>query len=67
LLKQIRKVENGERPLLDLTGEEALTVTDPGTVDGVAPAGADLEAYWRGVDARRRDAAPWPAPANAAE
>lgn len=59
LLKQIRKVEQGERPLLDLTEEEAASVMDPGTVDGVAPAGADPEAYWRAVDARRRDAAPW--------
>jgi hypothetical protein len=61
LLKQIRKVEQGERPLLDLTAEEAAGIADPGTVDGVAPEGADVEAYWRGVDARRRAAAPWAA------
>ncbi|MCW2380481.1 MULTISPECIES: aromatic ring-hydroxylating dioxygenase subunit alpha [unclassified Sphingobium] len=68
LIREIGKLQKGERPLLDLTAEEAQQVRDPGTVDGVAPAGADLEAYWREVDRRRRDAAPWasqPAPVSA--
>ncbi|MCW2363791.1 MULTISPECIES: aromatic ring-hydroxylating dioxygenase subunit alpha [Sphingobium] len=68
LIREIGKLQKGERPLLDLTAEEAQQVRDPGTVDGVAPAGADLEAYWREVDRRRRDAAPWasqPTPVSA--
>jgi len=59
LIREIGKLQKGERPMLDLTAEEAALIRDPGTVDGVAPAGADLEAYWREVDRRRRDAAPW--------
>jgi len=59
LLKQISKVEAGERPLLHLTPDEAQAITGPATIDGVTGPGEDVVSYWQRADARRRTAASW--------
>lgn len=69
LMKAIEQVETGggERPLMVLDEAAAKTIRGPITVDGIAPA-ASWQAYWRDVDARKRQQAPWRAPdAQAAE
>lgn len=58
LLTEIKKAEEGKPVFLELDAETASRVTGPATVDGIGPTG-DWEAYWRSVDARRRDNAPW--------
>jgi nitrite reductase/ring-hydroxylating ferredoxin subunit len=58
LLTAIGQAEQGDRPLMVLTDDEAARVRGPGTVDGIAPAGA-WEDYWRHVDASRRAGASW--------
>jgi phthalate 4,5-dioxygenase len=58
LVDQIRKAEAGERTLLQLSPSESAAVTGPSTMDGVGPAD-DWQNYWRRVDLRRRDQAPW--------
>jgi hypothetical protein len=58
LLGAIRQAMRGERTLMDLDAEAAPLVTGPATMDGIGPA-ADWERYWREVDSRRRDNAPW--------
>lgn len=65
LMDEIRKAGTSERTLLQLTPDEAASVTGPGTMDGVGPQG-QWQTYWREVDGRRRDNAPWRrAPAKA--
>jgi len=59
LMTEIRKVAAGERPLLDLDADAAQTITGPATIDGVAAVDEDTVAYWRRLDARRREKAPW--------
>ncbi|MDE1145788.1 MAG: aromatic ring-hydroxylating dioxygenase subunit alpha [Azospirillaceae bacterium] len=61
LMNQIRRVEQGEAPLLAVDGAAAASITGPATVDGVAKAGEDIQAYWQRTDARRRAQAPWTA------
>jgi hypothetical protein len=58
-MTEIRKVAAGERPLLDLDADAARTITGPATIDGVAAVDEDTIAYWRRLDARRREKAPW--------
>lgn len=62
LLDQLRKVDRGERTLLQLAASEASSVTGPGTMDGIGPDG-EWQSYWKQVDSRRRDSAPWRRPA----
>jgi phenylpropionate dioxygenase-like ring-hydroxylating dioxygenase large terminal subunit len=65
LLRQaIDAVGKGERPPMVLDDAQARAMHGPATVDGIGPTGdADaVRAYWRAADARRREAAPWPAP-----
>jgi phthalate 4,5-dioxygenase len=59
LMTEIRKVAAGGRPLLDLDADAAQTITGPATIDGVAAVEEDTVAYWRRLDARRREKAPW--------
>mgnify|MGYP001210671345 CR=1 FL=1 len=62
LMKAIDQVEKGEeRPLMVLSEAEARRIRGPITVDGIA-ATTDWQAYWRDVDARKRQNAPWKAP-----
>jgi nitrite reductase/ring-hydroxylating ferredoxin subunit len=61
LLAAIRQVGRGERALMELDAEAARLITGPSTMDGIGPTD-DWERYWRAVDARRRDGAPWAAP-----
>jgi phthalate 4,5-dioxygenase oxygenase subunit len=58
LLSAIRQVTRGERPLLDLDASAAARITGPSTMDGIGPT-EGWDRYWRDVDARRRDGAPW--------
>jgi nitrite reductase/ring-hydroxylating ferredoxin subunit len=58
LMNEIKKAGRGERTLLQLTAQEAVNVTGPGTMDGIGPA-AEWESYWRSMDTRRRTSAPW--------
>lgn len=62
LMKAIDQAEKGdERPLMVLNEAEARAIQGPITVDGIAPT-AGWQAYWREVDARKRQNAPWKAP-----
>ncbi len=58
LIAEIKKAESGQPVFLELDEAAAATVTGPATVDGIGPAGA-WEDYWRSVDERRRNNAPW--------
>lgn len=58
LLKAIDTVEQGEKPPMAPTTEEARRLTGPATVDAIAPADG-WDVHWRAVDARRREGAPW--------
>lgn len=61
LISEIKKAESGGPVFLELNEAEAAGVTGPATVDGIGPAAA-WDDYWRSVDTRRRDNAPWLAP-----
>jgi len=69
LLRAIEQVERGETPPMVLDEAGAARVRGPATVDGVGPTGdaAAVRAYWQAADARKRAAAPWPAPAVGVE
>jgi phenylpropionate dioxygenase-like ring-hydroxylating dioxygenase large terminal subunit len=58
LLSAIRQVTRGERPILDLDASAAARITGPSTMDGIGPS-QGWDRYWRDVDARRREGAPW--------
>ena len=58
LLAAIRQVTRGERALMELDAEAAPQITGPATMDGIGPTGG-WERYWREVDGRRRNGAPW--------
>ena len=61
LLKAIEQVESGaEKPLMVLDADAAQLIRGPITVDGIAPVDG-WQAYWREVDKRKRENAPWPA------
>lgn len=63
LMKAIDQAEAGnESPLMVLDAAQARTIRGPVTIDGIAPT-ATWQAYWREADARKRQAAPWQAPA----
>jgi hypothetical protein len=64
LLQAMKQVTAGERVLMELDAQEAARITGPSTVDGIGPAG-EWQRYWRSLDARRRDGAPWSTPACA--
>lgn len=58
LVDAIDKVLRGETPLMVLNATQAAHIHGPATMDGVGPA-SGTESYWKDVDARRRNAAPW--------
>lgn len=58
LVNAIDKVLRGETPLMVLNATQAAHIHGPATMDGVGPA-SGTESYWKDVDARRRNAAPW--------
>jgi phenylpropionate dioxygenase-like ring-hydroxylating dioxygenase large terminal subunit len=63
LMKAIDQAETGNgTPLMVLDTAGAKRIRGPVTVDGVAPT-ESWQAYWRETDARKRQAAPWQAPA----
>ncbi|WP_376098004.1 Rieske 2Fe-2S domain-containing protein [Roseomonas sp. CCTCC AB2023176] len=64
LLRAMEALEEGRAPLM--ATPEAAGLTGPATIDGMAPA-ERWQAHWRDAVARRRHAAPWGAPALAAE
>ncbi len=63
LLTAMDALERGEVPKAVFDVQHAASVTGPATMDGVCreTGDADIEAYWRRVDARRRERAPWAA------
>ncbi len=58
LVRGIRAVAAGERPLLALPPAEAAAITGPGTIDAIGPV-VGWEAHWQEQDRLRRAAAPW--------
>lgn len=58
LARELERVEQGERPLMCLTPDEAPALKGPVSYDGVDRSG-DVERYWREGDAKRRADAPW--------
>jgi len=58
LMDEIRKAQRGERVLMELDPQQAREVTGPATVDGIGPSDS-WDSYWREVDRRKRQAAPW--------
>ncbi len=58
LVRGIRAVAAGERPLLALPLAEAARIIGPGTIDAIGPV-VGWEAHWQEQDRRRRAAAPW--------
>ncbi len=67
LRAEIEKVQAGQKPLMAISATEAEKLRGPVAVDGLA---RDTEStkFWKGLDAERRAAAPWPSrPPLAAE
>ena len=61
LLEAMAALERGETPKAVFDGDTATAITGPATMDGVCPATDDaaIDAFWRRVDARRRQRAGW--------
>lgn len=68
LKEQIRRVGEGETPIMVFDKRTAKSVQGPATMDGIGPT-RGWELYWMEVDVRRRRNAPWdvPVPADIAE
>lgn len=60
LVRAIRDVAEGRRPLLALTPEQAAQMRGPASIDAIGPVEGWQE-FWQEQDRRRRDAAPWDA------
>lgn len=58
LMNAIDRAQRGETPLMVLNTSQATQIQGPATMDGVGPTNG-TENYWKDVDARRRNAAPW--------
>ena len=58
LVRGIRAVAAGEKPLLVLPSERAARITGPGSIDAIGPV-QGWEAFWKEQDRRRRVSAPW--------
>ncbi|ARW18193.1 aromatic ring-hydroxylating dioxygenase subunit alpha [Komagataeibacter europaeus] len=58
LVRAIEQAANGQTPMMVLDPEQATHIRGPATMDGVGPT-SGWEAYWRAVDLRRRNGAPW--------
>ncbi|WP_254366974.1 aromatic ring-hydroxylating dioxygenase subunit alpha, partial [Paraburkholderia sp. NMBU_R16] len=61
LVDAIEKTRAGEKTLMMIDEQEAAHLTGPASIDGIGPADG-WDDYWKASDAKRRDAAPWPAP-----
>ena len=65
LLRAIRDVEEGRKPLLALPAEAASRIHGPASIDAIGPI-EGWEAHWQAMDHQRRAAAPWNAALSAA-
>ncbi len=60
LVRAIRDVAEGRKPLLALPAEQASRIRGPASIDAIGPVEGWQE-FWREQDRRRRDASPWDA------
>jgi nitrite reductase/ring-hydroxylating ferredoxin subunit len=60
LLDSIKKIQNGERPMMVLDPENANALTGPPAIDGIGPTGR-MDEYWKEADATRRKMSAWAA------
>ena len=58
LRRSIAQAEAGETPIMVLDRAAAAVMTGPASMDAIAPA-QDWQSYWREVDRKRRNGAPW--------
>jgi nitrite reductase/ring-hydroxylating ferredoxin subunit len=58
LMSAIKRACAGERAPMELDPEGAAKIRGPAAMDGIGPVD-DWQRYWRTVDAKRRNAAPW--------
>ena len=65
LVRAIRDVQEGRKPLLALPADAAARVAGPPSIDAIGPV-EGWQAYWQEQDRRRRAAAPWSAALPAA-
>jgi nitrite reductase/ring-hydroxylating ferredoxin subunit len=61
LVDAIDKTQAGEKTLMLIDEEEAVHLTGPASIDGIAPTDR-WDEYWKESDANRRAQSPWPAP-----
>ena len=64
LVRAIRDVAEGRKPLLALPAEQACRIHGPASIDAIGPV-EGWQAYWQEQDRRRRDATPWNATLSA--
>jgi hypothetical protein len=64
LVRAIRDVGEGRKPLLAVPPEIAARIHGPASIDAIGPV-EGWQAYWQEQDRRRRDAAPWNAALSA--
>jgi hypothetical protein len=60
LLDSIRKIQNGEKPMMVLDPQNAHSLTGPPAIDGIGPTGG-MDEYWKEADATRRKNSAWAA------
>jgi nitrite reductase/ring-hydroxylating ferredoxin subunit len=60
LLDSIKKMQNGERPMMVLEPQNAHALTGPAAIDGIGPSGG-MDEYWKEADATRRKKSAWAA------
>ena len=65
LVRAIRDVEEGRKPLLAVPPEVAARIHGPASIDAIGPVDG-WEAHWQAMDQARRAAAPWNAALSAA-
>jgi phenylpropionate dioxygenase-like ring-hydroxylating dioxygenase large terminal subunit len=60
LLDAIKKIQNGEKPMMVLDPQAASSLTGPPAIDGIGPTG-HMDEYWREADTTRRKKSAWAA------
>jgi nitrite reductase/ring-hydroxylating ferredoxin subunit len=60
LVDAIKKLQNGEKPLMVLDAQSANALTGPPTIDGIGPS-SSMDQYWKDADALRRKNSGWAA------
>jgi phthalate 4,5-dioxygenase oxygenase subunit len=60
LMDSIKKLQNGEKPMMILDPQHANSLTGPPAIDGIGPTGR-MDEYWKEADARRRKKSAWAA------